>query len=165
VKRGSLVRIPLRNRTEMGIVLDVDVEPELPLAQIKYVVGLEQTQPVLTPDLIDPRALDGLLLRDELRERHGGDDTSGRSQRHASPVLRFIGLGTRLGDDELAALERRAPKQAALYRFLSQQLNPRPLRKAELLKRLEIPASSCDALVERGCAGRDPWCGRARGLR
>ncbi len=150
VKRGSLVRIPLRNRTEMGIVLDVDVEPELPLAQIKYVVGLEQTQPVLTPDLIDLARWMASYYATSFESVMEAMIPAAVRKGMRPQVLRFIGLGTRLGDDELAALERRAPKQAALYRFLSQQLNPRPLRKAELLKRLEIPASSCDALVERG---------------
>jgi primosomal protein N' (replication factor Y) (superfamily II helicase) len=50
--------------------------------------------------------------------------------------------------DEEAALDRRAPQQAKLYRFVAQQFRP-PL-KSLVLQRLHIGAAAATALVKRG---------------
>ena len=150
VGRGSLVRVPVRNRTEMGIVLDVDVAPDVPPVQLKYVSGLEQPQPVLTPDLIDLARWMSAYYAASFESVMEAMIPAAVRKGMRPQVLKFIRLERRLADDELAALERKAPRQALLYKFLAQQLGAKPLRKAEVLKRLEIPGSSCDALVQRG---------------
>ncbi|OYU98759.1 MAG: hypothetical protein CFE26_27030, partial [Verrucomicrobiales bacterium VVV1] len=48
----------------------------------------------------------------------------------------------------LAALEKRAPQQARLYKFIEQQF--RPQKKSLVLSRLDITAAVANALVKRG---------------
>jgi primosomal protein N' (replication factor Y) len=59
-----------------------------------------------------------------------------------------LALGQRLTTEELAALEKRAPQQARLYKFIEQQF--RPQKKSLVLSRLDITAAVANALVKRG---------------
>lgn len=52
VSVGSLVRIPLRNRTELGVVEKVPSENDVPLARLRYAKELLYDAPVLTQDLL-----------------------------------------------------------------------------------------------------------------
>jgi len=61
---------------------------------------------------------------------------------------RYIMAGKAPTAEELEALEKRAPKQAELLRFIRQQIKPLP--KADILKRMKISASACDGLVAKG---------------
>ncbi|MFA5256825.1 MAG: primosomal protein N' [Opitutales bacterium] len=147
---GSLVRVPLRGRHEAGVVFELGREPELPIGNLKLVAGLEQPFPVLTPDLVRLArwmseyyacSLDGVMeamIPAAVRK--------GMSQR----VLKFLKLLRRLDAEELAALEKRAPAQAAIYNFMAAQQEGRAAQKAELLSRLNLSAGSADSLVKKG---------------
>lgn len=52
VEVGMLVRIPLRNRTELGVVEKVPSEGNVPRARLRYAKELLYNAPVLTPDLL-----------------------------------------------------------------------------------------------------------------
>ncbi|MDP4880229.1 MAG: primosomal protein N', partial [Opitutales bacterium] len=60
----------------------------------------------------------------------------------------YLSAGKAPTADELAKLEKRAPKQSELLRFIRQQLKPLP--RADILKRMKLSASACDALVSKG---------------
>src|SRR5690606_37815851 len=60
----------------------------------------------------------------------------------------YLVPGRKLSPDELEELARRAPRQAALYRFVAEQLIPQ--KKSVLLERLQIGAATCKALVDKG---------------
>jgi primosomal protein N' (replication factor Y) len=55
-----------------------------------------------------------------------------------------------LADEELAALDRRARQQAAVYRFLRTQTVP--VARGLILARLKVSPGTLDALVEKGLA-------------
>jgi primosomal protein N' (replication factor Y) len=61
---------------------------------------------------------------------------------------KLLSLAQRLSADELAALTKRAPQQARLYRFLEQQFKPQ--NKALVLRRLDATAAVAAGLVKRG---------------
>ena len=61
---------------------------------------------------------------------------------------RYLSAGKAPTADELVALEKRAPKQAQLLRFIRQQ--SKPFARADVLKRMKISASTCDGLVSKG---------------
>ncbi len=150
VQPGCLVRVPLRNRTELAIVLEIGAVSEVPLSRLKYVSALEQPLPVLTPDLLALAQWMSVYYGSPFEVIMEAMLPSAVRKGMRPQQFRFLKLANRLSAEELAALERRAPKQAALYRFLAQQLANRPVKKAEILKKLNISASSADALVERG---------------
>lgn len=147
---GSLVRMPLGRRSELGIVTAVDIDPELPPTRLKFIHTLEQPFPVLSPDL--------LKLADWM-ERYYATDLASIFEVMIPGAVRkgmhlqqrkALSMGRNATAEELEALNKRAPQQAKLYRFVAGQRQRGVLPKAKLLSRLKVPASSADALVEKG---------------
>ena len=145
---GSLVRIPLRRRSELGVVTQLGSSQVIPPGKLKMLYEVVQDYPVLTPDLLalyrwaqryyatSPEAMLEAMIPTAIR-------------RGMKPkTRRYVAMGQRPTAEEWAALERRAPKQAELLRFVQQQLRAQP--RAALLKRMGISASACEALVQKG---------------
>jgi primosomal protein N' (replication factor Y) len=61
---------------------------------------------------------------------------------------RYISKGKAPTAIELVTLEKRAPKQASLLKFIRQQIKPLP--RADILKAMKLSASACDGLVTKG---------------
>ena len=145
---GSLVRIPLRRRSELGVVLRLGSEQTIPPGKLKMLYEVVQDYPVLTGELIElyhwarhyyaatPEAVLEAMIPPAIR----------RGMR--PKTRRYLSMGNQPDADALAALEKRAPKQATLLAFISQQLKAQP--RAAILKRLKISVSACDALVKKG---------------
>ncbi|MFP4259907.1 MAG: primosomal protein N' [Opitutales bacterium] len=145
---GSLVRIPLRRRSELGVVLRFGSEQNVPPGKLKMLYEVVQPFPVLPPDL--------MALYDWVKAYYA---TTPESVLEAMiPVAirrgmqvkkrRYIAAAAVPTNEEMAALEKRAPKQAALLDFIRQQFKPLP--RADILKRMRIGTSACDALVAKG---------------
>lgn len=147
---GSLVKIPLLNRHESGIVLALDVEPELPPERLKLIAGVEQPFPVLTPDLVKlaqwMSSYYACSLDAVMEAMVPGSVRKGMTRK----LLKHVRLVKTPDAEEMAALERRAPNQATICRFLAAQPQGKSFPKAEMLARLNFAASSCDALVKKG---------------
>ena len=147
---GSLVRIPLGRRAELGIVTAVGIEPELPPARLKFIHTLEQPFPVLSPDL--------LRLADWMERYYAADLASIFEVMIPGAVRKGMRLQQRKGlavgrdatAEELEALRKRAPRQAKLYSFVAGQRRLGVVPRAKVLSRLKIGASSAEALVEKG---------------
>lgn len=145
---GSLVRIPLRRRSELGVVTRLGSEQSVPAGKLKQLYGLVQDYPVLPPDLLElfrwmrryyaakPEAILESMIPTPIR-------------RGMKPkVRRLIAIARMPEGEEQAALEKRAPRQAELLRFLRDQIHPLP--RADLLKKMKLSPSACDALVRKG---------------
>lgn len=148
VQPGSLVRIPLRRRSELGVVTQLGTEQVIPPGKLKMLYEVVQEYPVLTPELIE-------LYRWAIRYYASSPEAMLEAmipvaiRRGMKPkTRRYIVAGRRPTADEQATLERRAPKQAALLAFMQQQLKAQA--RATVLKRMEISASACDGLVAKG---------------
>lgn len=148
VEVGSLVRIPLRRRSELGVVLRFGTEQDVPPGKLKMLYEVVQPYPVLPPDLMElfrwtqsyyaatPEAILEAMLPAAIRK---GMQVKKRL---------YLSNGKTPTDTEMAELEKRAKKQAALLRFIQQQM--KPLARADVLRQLKISASACEALVEKG---------------
>jgi len=145
---GSLVRVPIMNRSHLALVLEKDTIPDIPLARLKAVSGILHEFPALTPDLLElarwmhqyyaarmeavleamiPAAVrDGAQLKSE----------------------KYLEVARALAPDERAVLAKKAPKQAKLYDFLQQQFQPQ--QKSLVLARLGATAAVVSALVKNG---------------
>jgi primosomal protein N' (replication factor Y) len=148
IKAGSLVRIPLRRRSELGVVLRFGTEQVVPPGKLKMLFELVQPYPVLPPDLMElfrwgqqyyaatPEAILEAMIPAAIRKGM------------KSKTRLYISKGKAPTAEELAALDKRAPKQAAILKFIRQQVKPLP--RADILKAMKISASACDALVGKG---------------
>ncbi|MEC7280560.1 MAG: primosomal protein N', partial [Verrucomicrobiota bacterium] len=148
IKVGSLVRIPLRRRSELGVVLRFGTEQVVPPGKLKMLFEVVQPYPVLPLDLMElfrwaqqyyaatPEAILETIIPAAIRKG-------------MKPKTRlYISKGKAPSAKELAALEKRAPKQAAILKFISQQVKPLP--RVDILKAMKIGASACDGLVRKG---------------
>ncbi len=147
---GSLVRIPLGRRAELGIVTAVGIDPELPPERLKFVLALEQPFPVLTSDLLALALWMEVYYATDLASIFEVMIPGAVRKGMRLQQRKALGLARTATDEELAALEHRAPKQAALYRFIASQRQREVLPRAKVLQRLKISPSSADALVEKG---------------
>ena len=148
LKLGSLVRIPLRRRSELGVVLRFGTEQVVPPGKLKMIFELVQPYPVLPPDLMElfrwaqqyyaatPESILETMIPAAIRKG-------------MKPKTRlYISKGKAPTAEELATLEKRAPKQAAILKFIRQQVKPLP--RADILKAMKVSASACDGLVGKG---------------
>ncbi len=145
---GSLVRIPLRRRSELGVVTRFGTDQVVPPGKLKMLFEVVQQYPVLPPDLM---ALYRWALRYYASTPEAVLETmipaAIRKGMKAKSRL-YISAGKAPTTEELLTLEKRAPKQAQLLRFIREQL--KPLARADILKRMKLSASACDALVSKG---------------
>ena len=148
---GCLVRIPLRHDHLLGIVERLGTDQDVPDSRIKNVLELVFPEPILTPDLL---ALAKWIAAYYLAPLESVFETMIPAPVRAGMALRmerFLRAGRiELTTEELIALERRAKKQAAAYRFLRAQ--PAPVARSLLLTRLKTSPATLDALVDKGLA-------------
>ncbi|HVS53849.1 MAG TPA: primosomal protein N' [Opitutaceae bacterium] len=145
---GSLVRVPVLRALKLGIVGEIGAPKDFPVDRLKSIAQVVHPFPALTPDLLElARWMAGYYASgvDSIIEtmipvavRRG----AGLKQEKS------LALARRLTAEELAALEKRAPQQARVYRFLEQQF--RPQKKSLVLARLGVTAAVAQALVKRG---------------
>jgi len=151
VQPGCLVRVPLRHRPTLGIVERLGTEQDVPAAKIKNILELVFPEPILTTDLL---ALAKWIAAYYLAPIETVFETMIPAPVRAGMAVRMerqLRAGRlALTEEELAALERRAPKQAAAYRFLAQQTVP--VARGLLTARLKISPATLDTLVEKGVA-------------
>jgi primosomal protein N' (replication factor Y) len=145
---GSLVRVPVLRAFKLGIVGEIGAPADFPVDRLKTIAQVVHPFPALTPDLLElarwmatyyASGVDSIIeTMIPVAVRRG----AGLKQE------KLLALARRLPADELAALEKRAPAQAKLYRFLEQQF--RPQKKSLVLARLGASAAIAQALVKRG---------------
>jgi len=153
VRPGSLVRVPIMNRSHLALVLEAGVVPDVPLARLKALGGVLHEFPALTPDLLElarwmhqyyAARMEGVLeamipaaVRDGSRLK----------------AEKYLSLARPVAPDELAALAKKARAQARLLEFLQQQF--RPVKKSLVLARLGATAAVAAALVKRGLVAEE----------
>ena len=118
---GTLVRIPVVNTLKLGIVGEIGAPKDFPLDRLKQVAQAVYPFPALPPDLLGLArwmatyyacGLDSIIeTMIPAAVRRG----AGLKQE------KLLAIARKLGVEELAALEKRAPAQAKLYRFLVPQ--------------------------------------------
>ncbi len=145
---GTLVRVPVGPTLKLGIVGELGAPTDFPVERLKAVVQVVYPFPALTPDLLGLArwmaryyacGLDGIIeTMIPVAVRRG----AGLKQE------KLLVVAQRLPAEELALLEKRAPVQARVYRFLEQQIRPQP--KPLVLERLGATAAVVAALVKRG---------------
>lgn len=145
---GSLVRVPIRNMQALAVVSRFDQADSFPAAKLRRVTDLVQEEPVLPEDLI--------RLARWMKTYYAAPFETILERMIPAAVRRgmkvkeetWLRLANGLSEEEVNALQRRAPKQAALYVALAK--SGKPEQKSALLARLNLAHASCKALVDRG---------------
>lgn len=145
---GSLVRVPVGRRFALGVVVEVDAQADLDFDRLKMVSQILYDQPILTGNL--------LKLGEWIRLYYGAKRESVLETMIPAPVRqgmaakrdKFVSLGSVPNAEDLEALERRAPKQRALYDFVTKQIKAQ--KKSLILKRLNLSPATYNALLDKG---------------
>ena len=148
ISLGHLVRIPIRNKSEFGVVVQLSSEQIIASEKIKYILELVQDEPVLTDDLhallkwcasyytASYESILEAMIPSFIRKGMG------------SKKIRTIQIAKNFDSEVIESLLKRAPKQAELLRFMVGQKLALP--KQTVIKRLKISASVCDGLIKKG---------------
>jgi primosomal protein N' (replication factor Y) len=148
IRVGSLVRVPIMNRSHLALVLEKDTVPDIPLARLKALSGILHEFPALTPDLLElakwmhtyyAARMEGVL--EAMIPAAVRDGARLKSEK-------YLSLARPVAPDELAAITKKARAQAKLIEFLQQQF--RPVKKSLVLARLGATTAVASALVKRG---------------
>ncbi len=148
IAAGSMVRVPVGNRLVLGVVGALGPPSDFPLDRLKQVAQVLYPFPALPAGLLDlARWMSGYYAA----PLEGVIEAMVPAPVRAGAALkeeRLLVPGARLSEEDLATLERRAPKQAKLYRFMQGQLLP--VKKSVVLSRLGVTAAVAAALIKRG---------------
>jgi primosomal protein N' (replication factor Y) len=145
---GSLVRIPIGRRITLGIVAQVGPPTDFPVDRLKAVIDAVFPFPAVTADLLGLARWMSAYYAAPLDSVIEGFLPAAVRAGAAIKQERMLVAGQALSEADVAALERRAPQQAKLYRFLAGQRQP--LKKSLVLRRLDVTPAVCTALVRRG---------------
>lgn len=148
LKLGCLVRIPIRNRQELGVVMEFPEIGQLPPERLKQITQLVMEYPALTSDTSE--------LMHWMHDYYGAGYESILETFIPAAVRKGMGqklekqvvLNGPFSADEFEKLNKRARKQAQAYQFLRDQI--KPLKKSLVVKRLRTSASVIDGLIEKG---------------
>jgi primosomal protein N' (replication factor Y) len=148
VRVGSLVRIPIGNRSHLGLVMETGAVPDCAPEKLKLVSAVLHDFPALTPDLLGlarwMHAYYAARMESVLEAMIPAAVRDGSRLK----TEKYLALARPLAPPEVAALARKAPQQARLCEFLRQQF--RPVKKSLVLARLDLTAAVPAALVRRG---------------
>lgn len=148
VQAGSLVRIPLGPRQTIGLVMELDALPDVPLEKLKPLTGVVHEFPALTADLLAlakwMQAYYAARMESVLETMIPGAVRTGARFKQE----KYLAIARPLSAEEHAALTRKAPKQAKVYDLLKQQF--RPVKKSLVLSRLHATAAVATALIKHG---------------
>ncbi|MBC9868284.1 MAG: primosomal protein N' [Opitutae bacterium] len=148
LRRGCLVRIPLRNRQELGVVMELRKKGEMAPEKLKNIHDLVMEHPALTRDSAE--------LMYWMHDYYGAGFE--RLLETFIPAVVRKGMGRKLekrlvlagkfSSEAWEVLRKRAPQQALAYQFLGDQV--KPLKKSLVAKRLKVSLSVLDGLVKKG---------------
>lgn len=145
---GSLVRIPVGHRMALGIVAEESEPKDFPLERLKQIVEVIHPFPALPPDLLRlskwMAAYYAAPLEAIIETMIPGPVRAGVGIKEE----RLLSLVTKLDEPSFEKLSTRAPQQARLYTFLTQQLGP--VSKTLALARTKVTAASLKPLIAKG---------------
>ncbi len=146
---GSLVRIPLGHRSDLGVVMKMGDTGDFDRSKLKQIYGLEQPFPVVRED--------GLRLAEWMAGYYSCGMEQVLEVMIPSAVRRgmgqkkerFVQLAEPVDDEQLESLSKRAPRQYQVVEFLRGQAARDSWPRGLLLKRLGISGTVLDGLVSK----------------
>ncbi len=149
VAKGARVRIPFGGRKALGTVVALLEDTDVPETKLKPLEMPVSDRAELTPELLSLAdwmsdyycCTRELALRTMLPQPVRGASVKHRKRR----MVRAL---RNLSDPDFSALEKKAPKQAAVVRFLNDSHEPTDAR--EVLRAASAPATALGSLEKQG---------------
>ncbi len=142
------MRISVGRRFTLGVVVEMRAKADVDFSKLKLISQLCYEQTIMTRPLLKlaewMRAYYGVKRESVLETMIPGPVRQGMSPKRD----KYVSLGERLSVEDLAALERRAPKQKILYDFIAQQFKAQ--KKSLVLERLNLSAATYNSLLQKG---------------
>lgn len=145
---GSLVRVPVRHSLHLGVIGEIGAPKDFPADRLKPIAQVVYPFPALTPDLLALARWMALYYGTPLDAVIETMLPAAVRRGLRLKQEKLLSVGRELTAAERSRLSRRAPQQARLYAFLSQQVLPQPA--ALVLGRLGVGPSAAAALVRSG---------------
>ena len=145
---GSLVRVPLGRRNDLGLVTGTNQEVDFPVEKLKNILEVVYPHPVIAGDLLEVTSW---------MSRYYGFPEEAILDRVLPSTLRkgllskevvYIRITDAGKSEALDGLNRRAPKQHQLLELLRSQTTP--ILKSKTLAALKISHAVCKALLDKG---------------
>lgn len=153
VQVGSLVRIPIMQRHHLGVVGEIGEPADFPVEKLKNLSQVVYPFPAIPADLLElARWMAGYYacgLDSVIETMMPAAVRNGAGVKYE----KWLAVATKIPAEELEKLSKKAPQQAKLYQFLSQQFKAQ--KKALVLSRLGLTAAVSSALVKRGLLRED----------
>ena len=148
IQVGSMVRVPLRNTIASGIVKRIENYNENSYSfSLKKIYSLVQPEPVLSPDLVDLaewiKSYYASSMQTVFETMIPAVVRTGKSALEAKEIE----LVNKLSDEDFQKLKKRAPMQATIYEYLSE--NSEPVLQSALMKMLSVSAQSIESLAKK----------------
>lgn len=144
---GSLVRVPLRGRSVMGVVERLGGDSTVPEEKLKYILDCPYDTPVLSTDLLTLATWIGNYYAAGMEQVFETMIPAAVRKGVRAKVTRWLKPGRPPGEEEWGELQRRAPRQATVLAFIRDQ--GQALSRQVVLTRLKASASVIDALIEK----------------
>ncbi|MDE0769262.1 MAG: primosomal protein N' [Opitutaceae bacterium] len=145
---GSLVRVPVGRRFTLGVVVEMRATADVDYSKLKLVSQVCYEQAIMTKPLLKLaewiRAYYGAKREAVLETMIPGPIRQGMSAKRD----KYVSAGEKPSQEDLDALERRAPKQKVMYDFICQQFKPQ--KKSLILDRLNLSAATYNGLLQKG---------------
>lgn len=148
VRVGSLVRVPIMNRSHLALVLEADTVPDVPPARLRALSGVLHEFPALTPELLELARWMHNYYAARMESVLEAMIPAAVREGARLKSEKYLAVKRVLTPDEHALLAKKAPKQAKLYDFLKQQF--RLQKKSLVLARLKATAAVAHALLKHG---------------
>ena len=148
ILKGLLVRIPLRNQSELGVVIQIGTEQEVPPNKLKSILEIVQPYPVLTEDLFRLFKWCVSYYASNYESVLESMIPSFVRKGMRSKQKKMLSFNKSTDAELVKSLEKKAPKQFQILNYMAQQIAPQS--KNLLAKRMGISLSVFDALVGKG---------------
>jgi len=144
---GSRVRVPVRTRTALATVIELLDETDVP--GVKEITDVVSADPILSPVLLKLGAwiADYYCCSIEAALRSVLPQVIRKAEVGHKTQL-FARLAREIPAEELEALEKKAPLQAGVVRFLAEAAEP--MAVAQLLEKCDATHQVVTALVKKG---------------
>ncbi len=145
---GLLVRIPLRNQSELGVIVQIGSDQEVPPSKLKSILEIVQPYPVLTKDLFPLFKWCVSYYASNYESVLESIIPSFVRKGMRSKQKKMLSLHNCVDTALISSLEKKAPKQFKVLRYMAEQITPQS--KNLIAKRMGISLSVFDALVTKG---------------
>lgn len=149
IQVGCLVRIPLGNRTLLGVVTQLGTEQIIPKGKLRPIGQLVYPEPLMTPDLLKLAVWLKSYYASSFESVLEAMIPAAVRKQTTERYISFIKLTKTPSEAELQKLKKKASRQYSICKYLIDSGDEKVLKK-EVLENLRLGASTLNSLIDKG---------------